>query len=346
MKCEICQKECSGFVGLSNHIKIHKIKTKEYYDKYLKKENEGICLECRKNTSFYNMNIGYHKFCSNKCSNNNKEIKNKKITTSLKNFGVEYSSKIKEIKEKVKKTCLKKYGVDCSSKSEIIKEKSKQTCLKKYGSEYVMQNKEVREKGKITNLKNYGYDNLFKSPQIKNQIKQSNLKNYNVEYPMKCKEVRERGKQTNLQKFGVDNYSKTHEFRELARLNKIKLVESQLQNNQKINPKEGKYESLILDELEYDKIRFLRNQCIGGLFPDGIEENLLIIVEVDEKHHLRECYKKHDRIKDEYYILKGYIPIHIKTSDWFEDSKLQIIKFQETIKFLEQVKQLENKNLL
>ena len=47
------------------------------------------------------------------------------------------------------------------------------------------------------------------------------------------------------------------------------------------------------------------------------------------------------KFKNEYYILKGYTPFRISEKDWFEDKELQIIKFQETIKFLELIKSLK-----
>lgn len=47
MKKEIC-KICGELTVLSKHIRKHNLTTKEYYDKYLKKDNEGICPVCNK----------------------------------------------------------------------------------------------------------------------------------------------------------------------------------------------------------------------------------------------------------------------------------------------------------
>jgi len=72
MNCKICNKKIKSFNGLGTHIsRIHKISTKEYYNKFLKKENEGIC-ECGKETNFNNINIGYREFCSIKCATSSK----------------------------------------------------------------------------------------------------------------------------------------------------------------------------------------------------------------------------------------------------------------------------------
>lgn len=65
--CQICSKKVKNLNGLTQHIrKIHKLKTKDYYDKYIKTDEEGICPCCGKNTS-YNR-FGYRRFCSIKCN--------------------------------------------------------------------------------------------------------------------------------------------------------------------------------------------------------------------------------------------------------------------------------------
>ena len=42
IKCKICNKEFKMLQGLSHHIKsVHKMEQKEYYDAYIKTENEA-----------------------------------------------------------------------------------------------------------------------------------------------------------------------------------------------------------------------------------------------------------------------------------------------------------------
>jgi hypothetical protein len=67
MKCLICNNE---FKYLVRHlINDHEISGKEYYDKYLKRENEGICVVCGKETVYHErLKKGYSKTCSIKCS--------------------------------------------------------------------------------------------------------------------------------------------------------------------------------------------------------------------------------------------------------------------------------------
>ena len=212
--CEECGKCCQDFKGLATHLRYEKIKSRDYYDKWIKSPENGICKHCGKETKFWNLNHGYREYCSNRCSRDSMEVKNKISITN--------KHKAKKSLEKRKQTCLEKYGVDNVRKSKnVIKatkqsklekygdenytnlEKNKQTCLEKYGVEYVLQSKKVREKGKQTcrkkyNDKNYnnrkkfkktclnkfGVETPFKSSNIKEKSKQTCLKHFNVEYPM------------------------------------------------------------------------------------------------------------------------------------------------------------------
>jgi hypothetical protein len=68
MKCEICGKDFDTTKGLSIHLtKYHnEIIKKEYYDEYLKDENEGICYFCGEEAIFKNITNGYHRICNSK----------------------------------------------------------------------------------------------------------------------------------------------------------------------------------------------------------------------------------------------------------------------------------------
>jgi hypothetical protein len=78
MRCEICLREFSPN-GLAAHIEnSHKeINVKDYYDKYLRKENEGKCKICGKPTRFKGFR-GYSKYCSMKCVWHDKDIVKKR----------------------------------------------------------------------------------------------------------------------------------------------------------------------------------------------------------------------------------------------------------------------------
>lgn len=62
--CKICGFKVESFAGLAAHIQVHKVKSKEYYDIYLKGKNEDICSLCKKKTKYISLNKGYKKFCS------------------------------------------------------------------------------------------------------------------------------------------------------------------------------------------------------------------------------------------------------------------------------------------
>jgi len=51
--CQICKKECNGFKSLGTHISRTHENVNGYYDKFLKKENEGKCKVCGNDTKFY-----------------------------------------------------------------------------------------------------------------------------------------------------------------------------------------------------------------------------------------------------------------------------------------------------
>ena len=59
---------------LSTHAsKVHGLNKKEYYDKYLKKPEEGICENCGKETPLDNWSVGYKKYCSLPCAVEHRE---------------------------------------------------------------------------------------------------------------------------------------------------------------------------------------------------------------------------------------------------------------------------------
>ena len=153
--CQICQREFSSFCGLANHLKSHSIKSKEYYDKYGKEINEGICIVCGEKTSFINIKEGYLKHCSNRCVILDPEVQKKRYKsidwdkmkqkqrlklketnekrklTTLKKYGVEHIFQSSEITTKRINSYIQKYGVDNPAKSDFIKKKIKDTCIER-----------------------------------------------------------------------------------------------------------------------------------------------------------------------------------------------------------------------
>jgi hypothetical protein len=137
-KCDICGFEVKNSKGTSHFYLKHNLTSKQYYDKYIRKEGEGLCIQCGKETKF--LNWKYQKFCSLKCSNNNETrkltfsasyklndislIKVKREETNLIRHGNKNANRVFKIKLKAKNTCLKKYGVDNPMKLKKISSKS------------------------------------------------------------------------------------------------------------------------------------------------------------------------------------------------------------------------------
>ena len=189
MICKICNKDISNR-GFGAHLKSHKLTTKEYYDKYLRKPGEGICPVCGKETTLLGLTC-YRKYCSVKCLSNDTEIKEKRVKTNMQKYGVPYKLNLDEVKEKAKigacsgqaklkakQTCLKHYGTENPNQSDIIKEKKKNTCLKKYGCEHALSAPEIRHQIQQTCLEKYGATNVFASEPIKAKLHNTITKNY------------------------------------------------------------------------------------------------------------------------------------------------------------------------
>lgn len=99
------------------------------------------CKECGNQSKYLDFNRGYQEFCSNKCSNKNKD----KI-------------------QRVKDSTFEHYGVTSPLQSKEIKIKVRETNNKIYGVENVFQSAEIKNKIKKTNILTYGYSSPFKSP--------------------------------------------------------------------------------------------------------------------------------------------------------------------------------------
>lgn len=184
MKCLICKKEI-GNKGFSSHLKTHDITSKQYYDNYLKKDGEGICQECGKETHFNKLSKGYYTFCSTKCLNNNEAVSKLKKESYLKKYGVDNPAKAEVIKDKIKQTNTERYGVENVFQSPIIREKCVNTCIERYGVSNAAKTNIVQNKIKQTCLEKYGVKNPTQSPIIQEKIKETYLEKYGVEHPWK-----------------------------------------------------------------------------------------------------------------------------------------------------------------
>jgi len=225
--CEECEKTFYKFDGLSKHIGLKHIDKQKYYDKWIKENDDNICLVCKNKTIFFSIRHGYKHFC---CKIHENEYNHKKRKEALViKYGVEYTWQIKGIKEKSKQTCLKNYGVECSLQSQEIREKGKETCKEKYGVEYALQSKEIRNKGKKTKKEKYGNEEYNNRPKMKQTKKEKyGNENYNnhekyketcqekwgVDNVYQSEEIKEKCKQIFIKKYGVENPSQNKEVHE------------------------------------------------------------------------------------------------------------------------------------
>ena len=141
LKCKECGQEFAKIDCVTRHAKIvHKIEPKAYYDKWFKKEGEGICKCCGAETKYWNLEHGYRDFCSRKCF--------WKVTTQL-----------ESVKEKRKQTCKEKYDSENYMQCKDFKEKTEATNLREYGVKNAGGSDVAIAKIKATKLANHGDEN-------------------------------------------------------------------------------------------------------------------------------------------------------------------------------------------
>lgn len=119
-KCLICTKDVDN---LSKHLQyVEHVKYKDYYDKYLKTENDGKCIICGKSTSWNRHN--YRLTCSIQCSGKSQKRLEKIKNTTLERYGVTNAycidtvkqNSIKAIKEQTRNYKCLYCGKDCGIK--------------------------------------------------------------------------------------------------------------------------------------------------------------------------------------------------------------------------------------
>ena len=153
------------------------------------------CKCCESPVRYVSINIGYVKYCSNKCQSKDywdnvseQGIKDRNINISsafLKKYGVDNPQKLDSVKQKYRETSIIKYGVSHHLKSKISKDKVKDNLMKKYGVDNVSKLESVKE------------SKLAKSMAKSNEEKEEILLKY---------------KKTCLEKYGVEHRSQESDF--------------------------------------------------------------------------------------------------------------------------------------
>lgn len=181
IKCELCNREFESLRSLGLHLShSHKgFSHKEYYDKYLKNDSDGVCPVCGKPTRWKGGLHGYARTCSVSCGQKHPETRQKLDNTNLERYGATNPYGSIEIREKIKKHNLEKLGVENpfqqpnvqkkaihNSHTEDAEHKRQITCLNKYGNKYHIASKEVRQKAINTYQEKYGVSNAYSIPKI------------------------------------------------------------------------------------------------------------------------------------------------------------------------------------
>lgn len=219
VKCAICKKEFDNITGVSYHIRTHNITSKEYYDKYMKKEGEGICPVCGNETKFITLKLGYYKHCSTKCSNNDEETKKAREETCLEKFGVRNITMCDYGKERQRKA-LEKNGGFTLQRPELL-EKVHKITEDKYGSAYYLQTKKGQKVFKKSCIEHFGKSNPQKDKKIKRKTEKTNIEKYGFKVPTQNKDIHKKAEKTNLERYGVKSMLCDRELMEQCYIEKL-----------------------------------------------------------------------------------------------------------------------------
>ena len=171
MICLLCNAEIKNTIALGLHIKNHhNITSKQYYDMFFKKDNEGICPVCGKETKFFSFGKGYNSHCSYKCTQQDIDVRTKYEDTCLELYGAKNPYQSEICKEKARKTHKERTGYEYNLQNPKTIEEAKKTKLIKYGDE----NYNNRELAKETCIAKFGVDSYSKTNEFKDIIQNSN----------------------------------------------------------------------------------------------------------------------------------------------------------------------------
>lgn len=257
--CIICSQPFKNRRSFSAHLKIHKITIKEYFDRYIKTENDGICVICGKNTVWNSSGAFYPIYCSKKCA----------LFGYSKKYGVENIAHVKIFQKKKENTCINRYGVTTISQAPCIKQKMKDNWKQRTKEQIQNRSNKIKE----TCIQKYGVDSPMKVNSIKQQMHQTMLDKYGVEHALQNKELLDKAIENNLFTY------KTYKLPS-GKVLRLQGYEPQfldfLFNNNIILENDIQYEPF---GIEYKDI----NNNIRYYFPDFYISKFNLIVEVKSK---------------------------------------------------------------
>ena len=167
-KCNICGKEVK-YIG-RHIISCHKdINQQDYYNKYIRKENEGICPVCKKPTTFLGITKGYRDHCSVTCSSLDPNVQIKNANTNLKLHG--YTNPL--IQPEIHKKAVEK------SKSPESKQKRQDTCNRLYNAPHNWSSPMLLERTAKKIYEKWGVDHISKVPELQQKAHENQRKKHN-----------------------------------------------------------------------------------------------------------------------------------------------------------------------
>lgn len=183
--CKITNKTFKFMRGFLNHLRKLGITSKEYYDTYHKKQNEGICY-CGKETTYDS--FSYRKYCSSKCSSQSSEhrviVKNrfKNNPEALISFIEKRKSKIINPNVEKRRDTIKKKAANMGiSEFEYYSRHSKKSYLSM--SKDAVESRVLKAMKTKENTKNFGGRSGYKKYDFFDEV--VSLQGY--EYPvLKC----------------------------------------------------------------------------------------------------------------------------------------------------------------
>lgn len=113
MLCKICNFDSKSYRSLAYHIShTHKMSSEQYYIKYIKKSDEGICKYCGKLTSYLGLQDGYKDYCNKKCYCQSEAFKKRIIEDNFWNKADIHSIQQRNNKIASKKAEYKQYIIN------------------------------------------------------------------------------------------------------------------------------------------------------------------------------------------------------------------------------------------
>lgn len=189
--CFLCYK---GISSLGTHLRFnHKDYTiKEYYDKFLKTEEDGVCLNCKNVTPFNEYKLKYNTYCCNycmkhsdiykqRCANGVSKVWNLRTTKQKQEIGQKILSTFKENPnyETIKRNGIKNIYKDKTDiEIEKIKHKRLNSLKTTWENKTDEENLEMQKKTRITKKKKYN-DETYNN---RKQAKETCLAKYGSEY--------------------------------------------------------------------------------------------------------------------------------------------------------------------